>query len=451
MRVLIITQKFPPRELGGADLISYDLARGIKNSGHEPYVICAENVSDPTVPDVQVRIDHEPYNDIPVWRISFNWQENPDPYWSIYGINTAVEKAITDLLSDIQPDVVHVTSCSMITAAALTAPQFMHLPLVLTLTGKWEICPIGTLLRRDGTLCSGRQAGMTCLWCILGETKTYRGLKKLPTPVRNLIINFTSKNVYLSNISSSLNFIHTIERRNQVLPDILQGVDKITSPSICHIQLFNECGMVSKDKIDYSAHGRDLDQVGVPQSRASSDKIRFAYTGQIVPHKGVDTLIEAFKLIPTHLPAELQIFGNPDLDSRCRHYPELARDHANIIWKGAYDHGQVREILSNIDVVVVPSNCIENSPGTIAEAFATGVPVIGSDVCGVSEHIHDGIDGLLFQRRNQDDLAQKMIRILTEPELLDHLRAGISQPRRLTESVSEFIDIYNCLLATPGQ
>ena len=114
-------------------------------------------------------------------------------------------------------------------------------------------------------------------------------------------------------------------------------------------------------------------------------------------------------------------------------------------------HSEVGAVLGSVDVVVVPSNCVENSPGTLAEAFAAGTPVIGSDVCGVREHISHGVDGLLFRRGDADDLAGQMQRVAQEPGLLDKLRCGVRAPRELADQVDELVEIYQSLAATgPG-
>ncbi|MEJ5203328.1 MAG: glycosyltransferase, partial [Anaerolineales bacterium] len=245
MRVVYLTQNFPPRELGGADLITYQIADGVRRLGHEPFVICADKIDDPLVPSGQIHESFEPYDNLPVWRLSFNWKSMPDPYWYLYGINHTVEGAIIERLSKINPQVVHVTSCNNLSAAVLTAPRKAKIPVLFTLTGKWELCPIGTLLKRDRSICAGHQSGLVCLECMFGRTKAHKVLRLFPTPISRIL----TRTLHLGNwkkAPNGLNFVEAIERRNKLLGEILNQVEVIDSPSHCHIDIFSSGGLIDK-------------------------------------------------------------------------------------------------------------------------------------------------------------------------------------------------------------
>lgn len=447
MKIVFITQKFPPRELGGADLETYLIAKHVQELGFDISVICTDEINDRTVPAGAVREEYDPYDGIPVWRLSYNWETMPDPYWSLYGINAPVEEAIRKRIRALQSELAHVTSCGMITAAAISAPIKEGLPVVVTLTGKWEICPVGTLLKDDRSICAGRQEGVTCLRCLFGETQTARVLMKLPGSLRKGLYFAVRNSLALSKLTPGLNFIRTVERRNQELQSLLEQVDLIQSPSYCHIGVFSATGMIPQERIIYSPHGRDLSNIQKKEARREGKQtLTIGFTGQIVPHKGLDTLIEAFLRLPEDFPAELHIYGDPEKDPGCRSTVALGKGKKNIHWKGRYQSEQLSDVFATLDVVVVPSKCVENSPGTIAEAFAAGVPVIGSDVCGVSEHIRDGVDGLLFERGNPEALAVQLRRLVEEPGLLEHLRSNARQPRSIEDYAWEFAGIFTAIL-----
>ena len=73
--------------------------------------------------------------------------------------------------------------------------------------------------------------------------------------------------------------------------------------------------------------------------------------------------------------------------------------------------------------VVVPSECYENSPLTVYEAFALGKPVIGSAIGGIPELVLEGETGLLFPAGDRDALADRLRRLWTD-------RAGAAEMGR---------------------
>jgi glycosyltransferase involved in cell wall biosynthesis len=369
-----------------------------------------------------------------------------NPYGYLYVVNPVIQREVTAYLEMKWPDVVHVTSCGNVTPAVILAAKRLGLPVVLTLTGKWLICPVGTLLRWDGSLCAGRQDGMTCLRCLFGRTRIYRSLTMLPDAWRQKAIKLTVSHPRLLRAVGSLNFIQAVERRNLLFPEILRQVDLVLSPSKCHIEIFSASGLLPAERIIYSPYGHRVEPASRGQHKAPSTRVRFGYTGQVFPHKGAHTLIDAFARISMDSNAQLNIFGDPNLDSaygeRVRH---MAVGQSGIKFCGGFDPNTIGDVLAEIDVLVVPSECVENAPLTVAEAFAAKTPVIGSDTCGVQELIRHEVDGLLFRRGDAEDLARQMRRILQEPELLERLRAGIRPVRTVVEEADALLPMYRRL------
>ena len=80
-------------------------------------------------------------------------------------------------------------------------------------------------------------------------------------------------------------------------------------------------------------------------------------------------------------------------------------------WLGRVAHDESAGACSpRLDVLVVPSIWIENSPFVIKEAFAAGVPVVASNLGGMAELVQDGRNGLLFTAGDSADLR----RVLSE-------------------------------------
>jgi len=448
MRIVFISHRFPPNFLGGADLYTYGIADELRRRGHDVSVICAENMTDDSVPPGTVRTADEPYNGLPVHRFYFNWRTMPDPYEAFYVINPAIEAATYSYLRRVRPDVVHITAMGYVSAGVLTAAKRLDLPVILTLTGKWLVCPKGSLLKRDGKLCSGRQDGLTCLGCMFGLTKAYRVLSWLPKPTRPLTLSALEHLGVFGRHNNSFGLMHAVDRRNRLFPAILTGVDCVISPSLCHKQIFEGSQIFDGHEIIYSPYGHQIDLAVQGRYKTPSKRLRFGYTGQIVDYKGIDLAIGAFHMLRDTSTAELHIFGDPSLNPPYMEYLiDLAAGHPRVFFRGVFAHEDIGEILSGIDVILVPSRCVENAPLTIAESFAARTPVVGSDTCGVAEYITEGVNGLKFCRGDASDLAQQMQRLLDEPALLDHLRQGIKPVRTVSDEADALMQIYERQIA----
>jgi glycosyltransferase involved in cell wall biosynthesis len=72
-------------------------------------------------------------------------------------------------------------------------------------------------------------------------------------------------------------------------------------------------------------------------------------------------------------------------------------------------------LLDGARAVVVPSLWYENQPFSILEAFATGKPVISSDLGGMTELVRDGERGLLVPPGDVQRLAEAMQRMADNP------------------------------------
>ena len=80
--------------------------------------------------------------------------------------------------------------------------------------------------------------------------------------------------------------------------------------------------------------------------------------------------------------------------------------------------------MNDASVVVVPSVWYEIGPLTILEAFASGTPVIASDLGSIAERVRHGHNGLLFRSGDAEDLARQVRWAFDHPEELRAMRAN---------------------------
>jgi glycosyltransferase involved in cell wall biosynthesis len=183
--------------------------------------------------------------------------------------------------------------------------------------------------------------------------------------------------------------------------------------------------------------------------RVTSHKLRFGFIGRLTSIKGVHLLLKAFKQVSQQGKAQLTIYGKADAkaDGYMRILQRLAAKSLNINFAGFVDNNSISDIYRHLDVLVVPSIWPENSPITILEALAHGIPIIASDAKGIADLVQHDVNGLIFANQDSRDLARQMSRCLDSPELVDKLAANCRMIKSLAEDADNIIKLYKQLLA----
>lgn len=128
--------------------------------------------------------------------------------------------------------------------------------------------------------------------------------------------------------------------------------------------------------------------------------------------------VEVLQLLLKHYPdAELCMVG-PDKDSSMQSVKNLAEqygitDHLKITDK--LSKADWRKLSENYDIFISTTN-FDNTPVSVIEAMALGLPVVSTNVGGVPFLIDDGKDGLLCEKGNAEDMVQKIVRLISTPE-----------------------------------
>lgn len=445
MRLLLVSNFFPPTHTAGTEKRTSGYASRLLSRGHEVQVVCAGRWSEGRryLNDCA----DECYGQIPVHRIHVNWMRAPDPNRFLY-CNPILQNYVQQRLAQWAPDVVHITSCLTMSASMIQAAKSRHLPVLLTLTDFWFICPRVTLLRGNGSLCDGRTTGWDCLKCMLWNAKAYRRLNRIaPEWLTAKALTCVSKRAYLNRWRGLRGMALDMEERKSYLGRMLDAADAVTAPSAHLSRIIGDSGVTKAVRVIRSGH--DLAWLEKLPAKKPSARVRIGYIGQIIAIKGVDILVSAFLSGSLTGRAQLALCGDqsadPDYVNRLN--AMIAGNDADIGFHGPFSHDLLGEVLSRIDVVVVPSRWHENNPRVIQEAFASKTPVIASNVGGISEFVQHEKNGLLFERDDVNDLARQMRRVVDMPELLEQLRKGIASVKTMDEEVNELEEIYRDLAA----
>ena len=146
------------------------------------------------------------------------------------------------------------------------------------------------------------------------------------------------------------------------------------------------------------------------------------FVGRLAAEKGLETLLTAWQHLGGSLP--LKIVGNGPMAAAVQ---EAAAKDPSIQWLGNLPLETVYTLVGEAAVLVLPSQCYENFPRVVIEAFAKGTPVIASNLGAMAEIVDDGRTGLHFKAGNPADLAEKLRSVLADPLKLARMRKAARQ------------------------
>lgn len=190
-----------------------------------------------------------------------------------------------------------------------------------------------------------------------------------------------------------------------------------------------------------------------PGKQQSFQALNFLHVSNFEPRKNTHLIIEAFKELKKQIPnVHLTLVGAPEEYRKKRMEEKVSLTEHDIHIFGAVTASELVEFYQKASVLLIASDS-ENAPCVISEALAFGVPVIASNVGGISEMVH-AENGILMEDWNpQENNSAKTLKITTA--MLDFCkkcenfdRLLIQQNARLhysSESIAQqLIHHYSC-------
>ncbi len=446
MRILFAAHQFFPEHYAGVEIVTLGLAKEFRARGHETFVLAPKR-SRPVNDIGPGEIEDYEFEGVPVRRVGRPTEGVSRPYRLDYE-NEVMAGRAREYMREVRPDIVHAEHFQGLSTSVIPAIKEFGVPLVYTATDFWTVCPVVDLRRHDGAMCRGPELAH-CTRCIASR---YPGTRMKAvvdrTPDAAIRAAGVLSETPLAGLSHPLRQIRALKERPGYIRERMEGVDHI----IVYTHLMKEILLangIGEGKIGISHYGIDTSRIaGLPPNRNVPPPLRVGFIGTLAPHKGCDVLIRAFRRLPPGLDARLDIYGNLErFKPFIKELRRLAGDDERINFAGPFQRERVGDVLSELDVLVVPSRWYENQPGVILEAFAAGMPVVATDLGGMSEFVKHEENGLLFELENDEDLARQLRRLGEEPGLIERLRAGIGPVKTVQQDVDELEELYARLLA----
>lgn len=390
MKVLYISSLYAPNVIGGAERVVQSLAEGAVEAGHRAVVVSLGE---------QKGVRLSCINGVKVYYIGiknlywpFREGRTPailKPYWhALDTYNPLMSSEVGSILDAERPDLVHTHTLSGFSALAWRPVKQRGLPLVHTLHDYYLMCPKASMFR-DGRNCQKR-----CLPC-------------LP---------YSLPRMHYSN-----------------LVDVVTGVSNFILGRHLDHGFFSE---VAEKRVIYNGFEIEAEVV---QVRERSSPVRFGYLGRLDPTKGLEELLISVEALPVG-GWTLSIGGK----GPARHVEQLRARYGSTFTR-FLGYVSAESFFEEIDALVVPSVWHEPSPRVISEAYAYGVPIIGSRRGGIPELIEEGSTGFLFDPNLRGDLARQMRKFIDDPALTNEMRSACLKKaeRLLPENITaQYLEVY---------
>lgn len=185
-------------------------------------------------------------------------------------------------------------------------------------------------------------------------------------------------------------------RRYHVL-QTFRLVDRFISPSHFLKQRYVEWGL-DAERISVEENWLPPMEKLPPRPLAEGEsRNRFGFFGQFTQYKGIDVLLESLLQLPKEQRKKIVLEVNgaglelqpKTFQNKINRLRKTLEMEGIVQWRGPYQREQLRQRMSSIDWVVVPSIWWENSPLVIQEALGFGRPVLVSDLGGMAEKVKD--------------------------------------------------------------
>ncbi len=405
-RILFVCHNFPPHKYGGAQLYAMHLAKKINELGIADveilYPLFRGEIR-------QFGLIETEFEGLKVFQLAKDFSKG----FELAVRHPYVEKVFDKFLSMRHYDAIHFHGLGQLTPVPIEVAYKKGIKTVMTFHEHWFLCFFWFLMsNRDSEICSGPESIDKCTKCVLQKYQSIPDIRKNYNDVR-----------------------HFIASRFEYYKMMFDIIDYKFAPSQYLINKFEE----------YDFRGIQVNNLGMePMEYVAKKKhsgIRFGIIGQISPRKGTDILLRAFQSLSKSEKDKLHVHGKCYFEGYMNMILQMISTTTGAEYQGAYTPEDLPHILSEIDVLIVPS-LWENYPLVVQEAFLCKVPVITSNTGGFPEVVKHGTNGLLFKAGSYIDLAEKMQYILDNPNKVLEFSNNIKPVKTLTEDAEYYTSLY---------
>ena len=428
MKILLASAWYLPDSVGGTEIYTHELAKVLISRGHSVRVFTPHY-------DSKLKADDN-HDGVPITR--YPVAVNPEMFVVSGSEPESHLNEFAALVNQYNPDVYHQQTVTWACGKYhLKAVSESGIKTVLTAHIPGIVCLNNEMLLMGKNVCSGIISENPCFSCHLHVRKGFPA----------------SLSILMDKISSSLP--ESVKRKKPVFNVLeekineLQYVNKYSDKVVAVCRwLFDALKLngIEEKKLLLSRQGVDLKKYQIKENNSSTySKLRILFIGRITSVKGIHILIQAVQNVNADL-VDLAIVGKaiPEDQEYETYWKRKSTASLNIDWRGKLNPEEINLEFEKADILCVPSIWLETGPLVVYEAFAKGLPVLGSDLGGIAELVQHGKDGYLVEPNNVEALEKAILK-LVDKSFLGNLKKKVSPPRSSEKVGEEMEDLYTGL------
>lgn len=390
----------------------------------------------------------------------YSCQQGLDVYRFAIGTHAASAEGVADdvaaqgfreILKTVRPDIVHLHArTSAVSELLLEVSHTFGARTVVTYHSPTMTCMRGTMLVNGERPCDGVLKPRRCTSCVLQR-------HRIPPVLASILARIPARlGTYLAQVGLrrgpwlALRMRAIVENNLSGVQRFLNQADLVIAPCEWVAKLLLANGLERQRlMLCRQGMGHPL-KSSLPIAPQAEKNLRIGVFTRLDPTKGVDVLLKAIRQIP-NAKLEVCIYGvvQKGFEDWLRAVQKLAAEDTRIHFLPSVSSEEVIDTMAQMDLVIVPSTGMETGPLVVLEAFAAGIPVVGSNLGGIAELIKTGINGLLLPPGDVEAWADGLSKLASNPSEIQLWKNNLTFPRTMATVAAEMAETYRRLAQCP--
>src|SRR4030095_5252488 len=203
-------------------------------------------------------------------------------------------------------------------------------------------------------------------------------------------------------------------------------VDKFIAISENDKKTMIEYFKIKESKISVIYNGLDFNEFGkIPtpslhEKKTNRKEIIIGNIGNMTFQKAQEVLLAAFEILhKKYINIKLLLMGTGENEGKLREFVESRGLQQNVVFCGYVS--DVYNKMKELDILVLTSR-FEGTPYVMFEAMALGVPVVATDVGGISNILTNEFDGMITPVDNPDSTMRAIEKLMVTDKLAESIR-----------------------------